>query len=1650
MCYYNRWSFTVLTWRSGMSAEPSILFKETKDSYLKNVEDDINGLFHSYQSIKSNEKESLLRNINILKCVLDNDGFLTQNERREFSQFAGWGSLVKNLPLKFNGDIDELFGDIFSVVNEEEYNSLIKSSETSYFTPDYLIKILWYAAIKMGFNGGRAIDIAGGIGSFCYQMPEYIKDNTDFTILEKDILSARVASALNLDATVINGDFIKFFPEKTYDLVISNVPFSNSKPFDSTYIDEDSYSLHDYFIRKGVDILSDGGILIAITSAWTADKINEDARKHILKNAELINYLRLPSNVFSHDNVSVSSDIIFLKKRSEPLTDENFDKSLSDFEQDWLTIYSYTEFENMYGVSINNLLATNKEHVIGNLVYTKNRFNDNVHKVEMHDFFIDDIISHVENLPCVHVTANSYDSAYKISDDYSEEFLEDYEIDNYLSFDGEVWSIVETLYGKKYRKSITVDVSQQKVIKPALIVRDLMLQLTQAESLDADTSTIEGLRALLNKAYDKYFTKTPIAKYKWPEIFKNDPWFGRFISLENWDEKEQIAKKSDIFSKRLIHNLSDTEFKALSVEDALYQFYNETGNVDIDVIASRIGEPRDLVYDYLMNKKLVFKTPNMELELAPIYLSGDISEKIDAAREAGLDDNIAELLKVLPEPIYAENISVNIGASWIKPSYITQFIHEVFGYENRSSVDVVYDNFVSVWSINVGHIYKDSGKLNYGTDEFSEIKILESLLNGKVLKFLQKNSDGSTSVDIKKTLLVQEKSDIIKNSFINWLWADFNRKEELEKAYNKQNNSYVEFNPVLMPFVSPDINNDINLRENQVNAASKGIIEGRLFAVHPVGGGKTYIQGIIAHEWKRRGYCRKPMIVVKNNSLNDFTRHIQHLYPKDKILSVSIEELKGTDKKNLFFGLVANNDWDMVIITHSFFSSLRLSDDETIKQLKLDYTEMTKNLDVYMNGRNITDKDPIKKEYIRMLNKIEQKINKIDYEESKRKNKFAGFEYLNVDSIIVDEIHHMKNDGTCLFGRDSSSTLSLSLSSKAVDLKHKLRWLSDFRKEYYSGSKASNYKCFMAATATLLSNNVLELFVMQKMVIDDYLEKNGMGNINSWAKNFIGSELNWEPSVLGNGFSEKERPYYINAPELKRLNSIAFDIRNIDLTNVKIPEERMVVEKCILNSYQEQSVEETLIRAQEVKNGEVDKKDDNMLSIMTDSKLICLDHRMYKFRDEDASILIKNDQLYAMTNSSKINKLCENVYREYMDSSDIKGTQLIFSDVGVNDINDFNFYQQIKGELIKLGIPECEIITSDYVNNEQKREKFVSYLRKGNFRVAIGGTEKFGEAMNAQDLMVAIHHVDIPWRPKDFNQRNGRGVRSGNINDVVNIYYYIAYGNENSKIKGSVESYIYWLMEVKRKNLHDFIYGSFEDCERVININGIESFTYAEMAAIASGDENVKEKLILESEVRKLLALKSAYASQEYRNISAANDRINRGKNELNRAKYYIESALLRDENYPANSQDNDWYLLTDVTALMSKNYDGRPIVLPNNVKLLEFIRKLKSSTITLYFKYRGYTVKYKKEGRFSIDWIIAGRNFSHYTDIDDFINTINDKIYIDNIIKSGNELIVSGESLKSNANSGSAFAREDELREKLARLEEIEESLNEANKAKS
>jgi N12 class adenine-specific DNA methylase len=1634
-----------------MSAEPSRLFKETKDEYLRTVESDINGLFHYYQSSRFNEKEALLRNIKILKSIFDGDGFLTQNERLEASKFSGWGSLAKNLPFSFNGNIDASFQDIFSIVNEDEYDSFIKSSETSYFTPDYLIKILWYAAIKMGFNGGRAIDIAGGIGNFCYQMPEYIKGDTDFTILEKDILSAKVAAALNLDATVINGDFIKFFPEKTYDLVISNVPFSSLKPFDPVYVDEDSYSLHDYFIRKGIDILSESGILIAITSSWTADRISEDARKNILKNAELINYLRLPSNTFlNNNNINISSDIIFLKKRSEPLTDENFNQSLSDFEHEWLKVHFFSELELVYGVAINSLLVKNKEQIIGSLVYAKNRFNDSVHRVEMHDFFIDDILSHVECLPCVHVTANNYDSAYKVGDEYSEDELEDYEIDNYLSFDGEKWSIVETLFGKKYRRAITVDLSHQKVIKPALIVRDLMLQLTQAESIDAETATIEGLRALLNKAYDKFFTKNPIAKYRWPEIFENDPWFGRFISLENWDEKEQVAKKSDIFNKRLIHNLSDIEFKALSVEDALYQFYNETGSVDVDEIASRIGEPRELVYDYLIDKKLVFKTPNIELELAPIYLSGDIAEKISAAKEAGLDDNVAELLKVLPDPIYAENITVNVGASWIKPLYIGQFIREIFGYEDRSNIEVIYDNFISVWSINIDHIYKDKSKGDYGTDEYTEVKILESLLNGKILKVTQKHSDGSITVDIKKTLLVQEKSNIIKTCFIDWLWGDFNRKEELEKIYNQRNNSYVEFNPASMPFVSPDINKDIVLRENQINAASKGIVEGRLFAVHPVGSGKTYTQGIIAHEWKRRGYCRKPMIVVKNNSLNDFTRHIQHLYPKDKILSVSIEELKGTDKKNLFFGLVANNDWDMVIITHSFFSSLRLSDDETIKQLRLDYAEMTQNLAAYSLGRDVSDKDPIKKEYVRILNKIEQKINKIDFDESKRRNKFAGFEYLNIDSIIVDEIHHMKNDGTCLLGRDSSSTLSLSLSSKAIDLKYKLRWLSNFRSDCYAGTKAANYKCFMAATATLLSNNVLELFVMQKMVINDYLEKNGINNINSWAKNFIGSELNWEPSILGNGFSEKERPYYINAPELKRLNSIAFDIRNIDLTKVKVPEERMIIEKCALNAYQERCVEETLCRAEQIKDGLVDKKEDNMLSIMTDSKFICLDHRMYRFRDTDISDALVNDQIYSVINSSKIDKLCQNVYREYQESSEIKGTQLIFSDVGVNKINGFGFYQQIKSELMKLGIPECEIVTSDYVDSEQKREKLVSYLRKGNFRVVIGSTEKFGEAMNAQDLMVAIHHVDIPWRPKDFNQRNGRAVRSGNINDVVNIYYYIAYGDEHSKIKGSVESYIYWLMEVKRKNLHDFIYGSLEDCERVININGIESFTYAEMAAIASGDENVKEKLILESEIRKLHALKSAYASQEYRKVSKANEYINAGRNELNRAKYYIESALLRDDDYVSSGYNEEWHLLTDVTALMSRNYDGRPIVLPNNVKLLEFIRKLKSSTITLYFKYRGYTIKYQKEGRFSVDWIIAERNFSHYTDIGDFINKINDKNYIDSIIIKGNELTRIGEALKVETGSGSAFTREDELREKLERLDEIDRSLNEANKTKA
>lgn len=1616
------------------------------------------------------KKDVILKNNLEILRIIRSDEKLNNEQNILVEDFKSWSLIKTIIPEKYGkkNKNNQYLEEFYNIISEEDFECISTQSETTVKYPDYILQAIWFYILRTSKEKENLSILHSNaeIGGFYKNLPNK-NLNINFTFLEENKIYFEIFKKLYPEQKVHNLNIKNFYPEKTFDIVFSTPAFSDNLVYDSDFSGENTFTEYELSLRKSIEIVKPQGIVIGLFNAWISDKIDSANRIEILKHAKLMKALRLPGSILTGGNgINTTIDFLVFEKRDTVLNDNNFYESISQDEEFWISVidsenFSFLEDKNESKIGnkfINSYFDEYPDNIIGELNYVNNKFTKNTHDVVMEDFFIENLL---KKLKANDFSLSSRENVVieKFQNATSNDELEKYEIEGHLLLvDGEIHRIESNNKLDKRIVKLNLNETENLILKPALILKEIMLHVIQAESINVEEEEISFYRELLNESYDKFFTKNKINEFSWPEIFVRDPWYGRFIALEIFDSSTETYKKSDIFYKRLI-SVNIDELSEYSIEEAFYKSYQKLNAVDINDISKISNKPELEVIKEILEKKLAYRVNDFDFEESSKYLSGNIANKIQEAMEFGYTENVNDLKAILPKKIMSNDINVNIGATWINIEYLILFLEEVTGLSihNKNIKGIIYNKNLSMWRIQENNfVIADNNKnKEFFTKEYSTLEMFEALLNSKNLKVTYKDH-GNTIVDWERTIFVQEISRKIKDSFINWLWSDQERKDNLVTIYNNKFNSFVEFKPKNKKYFFSEMNNDIILRENQISSVLRGINEGFLAAIHPVGGGKTFIQGVLAHEWKAKGYCHKPMLVVKNNSLGEYTRELQRLYPKDNILSISSETLKTEEDKKQLFNIINNNDWDMVIITHSLFSLIKLSKDELLNQLKIEYDEVnTEFLSYYPTAFTEEKKDKIYKLYIKKLEKISNEINVLQDPEFIIKSKYMGFDLLDIDALIVDEFHNFKNTGESVIGKETDSGLAIPASEKALDIKRKFSWLKKKRDKIYNGTKYKAYKCIAGATATLLSNHVLELFVMQKYFIPEILKENGIHTASSWAKVYIGSEVNWEPSVLGDGFREHERPFYINTPELKRLNSIAFDIQMINETLTNVPKSDVKVIECIFDKQQELSIEDTLNRAMKIKTKLVDKSQDNMLNVMNDSKTLCLDSRMYMIKDSELYsdyLLIEDLNI----DSSKIRNLCDNVYEMYTSTNYMLGTQLIFCDTGVNDINGFNLFDRIKEKLISLGIPKKEIILSRDITNETKRAKFQKDMNNGKVRVALGTTEKFGEAINVQKRMCAVHNLNIPWRPKDFIQRIGRAVRPGNSCETVKVVYYISCGNEFTKIKGSVESYIYWLMEIKRKNLHDFIYGDFEDLERELSIEGKETITYAEMAAIANGNDKVKEKLKLESEIKKLELLKRSLKNNILYKKHESDSLVEEAKYLEYKIESYEKFKETRNQDYDIS--DYNWYLLTDMMPILDDKNKSKMlpylqefeengyIKLSNNPLILEFLRKISKSSMRLKFMFRGFIVDYKKESRYDISWIVNRRNYGHYYEVDEYIETALDEKRIEEAKIQKNKLLLKAEEFMVDyENSVFSFEREDELNEKYERLQVILDELEEA-----
>jgi N12 class adenine-specific DNA methylase len=1414
-----------------------------------------------------------------------------------------------------------------------DYHAASDSTLNAHYTSKEAVEALWQAAMALGFSGGKVLEPGAGVGNFLGLVPASIATKTEFTAVEKDPLTAEILRRLYPQATVHALSF-EDVPrrEGPFDLVIGNVPFAETHPYDAAFRAEPRYTLHDYFFRKGISLLKAGGVMVALTSTGTLDKKDSAARRELLRHAELVGAARLPSDAMrAVANTDVVTDVLAFAKRPEPLDDEQLERAVA--EAGWIEVRDY-RIEAPSGQTlvdhINTWFDNHPESLLGG---TLEQANMQAGRLTIGVRGADDWQERLKawarslDVHAPRLTAERAEADHQAKQNEAlDRPFDRHDVDGRIDSKDGVWTVVERRNGMLVRTLLQLSTPEIAALTPALRLRDAVLRLTDLELEDAPDAEIEALRTEINDIYDGEFAKKRLSERRWPRVFQEDPWYGRFIALEREDSETKELVKADIFSKRTSIRAPSYPDRVDTAEEALFIVLAQIGRIDIERIGALAGMEPEAARAELLASQRVFRTPEGGLEIAAKYLSGDVREKhreAVAAFQAGdeaMAVNVERLADIIPESIPAEGISVQLGTVWIKPEEIRQFVTDALGYSAWDGIEISYSAILGEW--NVRHSNPRPRNIDentkYSTERIGALEVLEHALAGRTPRIMDEIGEGQRVLNAPQTLLANERLTAMQERFQKWVfYENANRQEEMVKRYNERFNSYVPptYDGSFLKF--PGMNTEIALRAPQRNAVARALFDRRVGLAHMVGVGKTFTQIAIAHEWKRLGIFNKPVIIVKNNMLDQFANEAQQLYPGARIAVIRKEDLTAANRAK-FVGKIANNDWDYVICTHAVFGRIGVSRETQVAFLEKEldtWREAVKEMvgqekaGGRMRGRSVA------KRIARMVETKEAKLKALHHEIAENQDDGVTFEALGLDAVIVDESHKFKNGGVAIPGRD----LALTESQRAVDLQMKLDWL-----EGRHGERAG----IVLASGTPISNHVLELYVLHRYLLPDILGNLGLDTASAWVSNFVGAKAQWEPSTTGDGFVLKERPFFINAQELLRITRHVVDTATPDDANLKLPTANSETVTCTMSPNQEAVMLDIMQRAKAVKNREVKPEEDNMLKIVSDGRKVSLDPRLL---DTGLRSSLGLEDLEDWQ-ESKANNIVQKGLDHYRKSADIRGAQLIFLDLGVHEKHGYSLYADLKRKLIAAGIPESEIAFIHDADSDAEKEELSEKVRNGFIRFLLGSTEKMGEGTNFQDRLVAIHHGDAPWRPSDIEQRNGRAIRQGNMSGTVGIYYYVAKGSEGSQVKGSLDAFMYAVLDTKWRAFSKFVFGSIEECDRIISMDADSSISYGEIVAAASGDERIKRKFTLEAEVQKLKRLESADRSEKFSlkgRMASDLSRINTMRDDLADIEKIVQSATSLQEKAPpilATPDEDGQYKWLVVGHQTEK---GEQIVLP-------------------------------------------------------------------------------------------------------------------------
>lgn len=1549
-------------------------------------------------------KQKFARNIEAIKTLLkleNEDRNATLEEQEILANYVGWGGLSDAFdPDK--GNWAQEYMTLKNLLSEDEYAAARASTLNAHYTSPTVIRSIYDAVGQMGFETGNILEPSMGIGNFFGMLPPEMQSSRLYGV-ELDSITGRIAQKLYPNAEIKVAGFETTDRRDFYDLAVGNVPFGNYKVSDKPY-DKLGFSIHNYFFAKAMDQVRPGGIVAFVTSRYTMDSKNSDARRYLAQRAELLGAIRLPNDAFKKNaGTEVVSDIIFLQKRDHPI----------DIVPDWVHLNRTDD-----GHTMNSYFVENPEMILGETVEESTAYGMDltvrpIEGAELSDL-LKEAVSHIKGT----YQAVELPEAEKGKEAETIPATPDVKNFSYTVVDGEVYFRENSIM-----RHLDLNEKAKERVVGMVELRGIVNELIEYQLDDFPDEMISQKQVELNTAYDAFAAKHGLINHRAnAQAFAEDSSYYLLCSLENVDEDGKLKSKADMFSKRTIK----PERRVTSVDtpsEALAISIGERGKVDLPFMAQLLGTPEE--YDTIMTELqgVIFKdpmgsdTPEIGWQTADEYLSGDVRSKLRIAEMVAKQDasyriNVEALQKAQPKDLDASEIDVRLGATWIDPDYIQQFMQETFEtpYYLHRAIEVKFSEMTAEWRINgkSAPSYNDvAAYMTYGTDRANAYRILEETLNLKDIRIYDtiEDPDGKQKrvLNKKETTLAQQKQQAIKDAFRDWIWKDPRRREALVTKYNELFNSTRprEYDGSHIRFGG--MNPDITLREHQRNAIAHVLYGGNTLLAHEVGAGKTFEMAASAMESKRLGLSQKSMFVVPNHLTLQWANEFLRLYPSAKLLVATKKDFETANRKK-FCARIATGDYDAVIIGHSQFERIPLSAERQERQLREQIDEIEGAIAElkYQRGENFTIKQMEK-----TRKSLEARLDKLLAAD--KKDDVITFEQLGVDRLFVDESHAFKNLFLYTKMRNVAG-LSTSEAQKSSDMFMKCRYMDEI-----TGGRGVVF-----ATGTPVSNSMTELYTVMRYLQYGTLQQKNLTHFDSWTSTFGETTTAIELAPEGTGYRARTRfAKFFNLPELMNMFKEVADIKTSDQLNLPVPDAKFETVVVQPSEHQQDMVAELSERAAAVHAGIIDPSEDNMLKITTDGRKIGLDQRLM-------NPILPDDP------NSKLNACVGNILRIWQDGQAEKLTQLVFCDISTpkND-GTFNVYDDIKAKLLAAGVPSEEVAFIHNADTEAKKKELFAKVRTGQVRVLLGSTQKMGAGTNVQDKLVAVHHLDVGWRPSDMTQRNGRIIRQGNQNKEVQVYQYVT--------EGTFDAYLYQTLENKQKFISQIMTSKspVRSCDDVDE----QALSYAEIKALCAGNPLIKEKMDLDIEVARLKVLKADHQSQQYR---MEDKLLKYFPAEIERQTGYIHGFEADIKTVEANPQIAEGFCGMDIRG---KHYSEKEDA---GEWILAACKEVKGSEPVPLGGYRGFQMELSFNSfRHEFDIVLKGA-MSHrvalgtdargnITRLDNALAGVPDKL--EKAKEQLSNLYNQQEATKSEL--GKAFPQEAELTAKSQRLAELDAALN-------